>query len=351
MAAEGSGPRRQLHRGLPLLLLAALVAAGLQSPRCTGARSGAMTEARIDDQQLQPARAPAEFAARAYAHVAELVSYGPRWTGSPGWAKALDYIAATLRERAGLEPERDRWTDPRFGITFENISVTVPGDSPHRIVIACHHDTKKCEGHPLPEHNFHFVGANDSGSGVGLLLALAEAWAKRRGPATLQLVFFDGEECLDFKWDTDRALFGSKRFVARERERPFQPSASQVRAMVLLDMVGDRDLSIDEESYSDKDLRALFRAAAKACGHEAHFFRERLPIKDDHLPFLDAGIPAIDLIDFVGKEERWHTALDTLEHISADSLRIVGEAVLTALPAIEQRWFPPRERLQLPERR
>ena len=324
-----------------------LLAIALLSATCSDSTRDAMKP----QLELAPVEAPPDLGERAFAHVAKLVSFGPRHTGSPGWRGAVDYIADTLRKTTGHEPVRDRWTDEEHGVTFENVHVTIPGRSPHRILIACHHDTKKCEDHPDPAHNYHFVGANDSGSGVGLLLTLAETLAQRQGEATLQFVFFDGEECLEYDWDENKALFGSKRFVAQERALQLEPGLhGKVRALVLLDMVGARDLQIDNETNSNRDLYEIFRAAARACGHQKVFFQQSMAIRDDHMPFLEAGIPAIDLIDLVDNPQ-WHTASDTLEHISPDSLRIVGEAVLTALPAIETRYFPPPGKLDLPQGR
>lgn len=304
---------------------------------------------------LAPAAVPDDLGRRAYAHVDRLVGFGPRHTGSAGWAKALEYITNTLRDKTGREPVRDRWTDDASGVTFENIHVTLRGRSPQRIILAAHHDTKNCTGHEDPEHNFHFVGANDSGSGVGLLLALAEELALTQSDATLQFLFLDGEECLDFNWDParpeTRALFGSRHFVAAERKRELGGDLrAAIRAMVLLDMVGAEDLQIDLVTNSDPDLRDIFRSAAHACGHQAVFFRQSQSVRDDHVPFLDAGIPAIDLIDLMNNPQ-WHTEDDTMEHISHDSLLLVGEVVLTALPAIVKRYIPPPGNLVLPTKR
>ena len=103
-------------------------------------------------------------------------------------------------------------------------------------ILCCHHDTKCTTGHPQKEHNFHFVGANDGASGVALLLALAPVLKATEREATIDLVFFDGEESLDWNWnEAARALFGSKRFVAQLQAEALQPDASRVRAMVLLD--------------------------------------------------------------------------------------------------------------------
>jgi hypothetical protein len=334
-------------RGTATLLLVVLPALVLVAATCSHSTKQPMKP----PFELPVVDTPIDLGQRAYAHVEKLVGFGPRHSGSPGWRQALDYIAATLQATTGIEPVRDRWTDERHGIAFENIHVTLPGRSPHRLLLGCHHDTKKCEGHQDPAHNYHFVGANDSGSGVGLLLALAEVLAKREREATLQLVFFDGEESLEYQWNVDKALFGSRRFMAMERELEVAPGLhGKVRALVLLDMVGARDLQIDEETHSDAQLRDIFASAAHAHGYQDLFFQKRMAITDDHIPFRDAGIPAIDLIDLVDNPQ-WHTADDTLEHISAASLQIVGEVVMTALPAIEQRYFAARGTLHLPPSR
>lgn len=288
----------------------------------------------------KPDDLPEDLGERAFAHAKALVGFGPRHAGVPGWERSVDYIAAQL-EGVGLTPRRDRWTEPGEGITFENVSAVIRGSVPDRIVIGCHHDTKVTSGHEgEPEHNFPFVGANDSASGVGLLLELAHWLAAHPPRATVEVVFFDGEESLPFDWDLARALFGSRRFVAayeaaRKRDRLVPP----IRAMILLDMVGAEDLTIDDETRSDRVLQRIFAAAAEACGHAAYFFEHQLSVADDHVPFLDAGIPAIDLID-IHDNPQWHTADDTLEHLSPRSFQIVGEVVLTALPAVEERFVP-----------
>ena len=288
---------------------------------------------------LEPVALPADFGERAMDHVRTLVGFGARHAGAPGWQRSVDYIAGQL-ESIGLSAQRDRWDEPAEGLTFENVSATIPGRVAGTIVIGAHHDTKITSGHPDPAHNFEFCGANDSASGVGLLLELARHLVAARPAATIELVFFDGEESVPFRWDLDRALFGSRRFVRlalADRDRV------PIRAMVLLDMVGAEDLSIDDESRSDRRLHSIFAAAAKACGHERWFFANRMQITDDHVPFLDAGIPAIDLID-IADNPQWHTPDDTLEHLSPRSLRIVGEVVLTALPAVVERFVVDRPR-------
>jgi hypothetical protein len=318
-----------------LLLVAATCWGTCQSRR--GGDAAAVAQAV---QGLEPAEVPGDLGERAYSHVERLVGYGPRDVGSQGWKNSLEYIADQLRE-LGLDPVRHRFTDPEEDLDFENISVTFPGESQDRIVIGAHHDTKRTHGHANPRRNFHFVGANDSGSGVGLLLEIARFMVDRKNRATIQLLFLDGEESLDWSWNEGvRAMFGSRHFVGQYKEGLVKGTeTSRIKAFVLLDMVGAADLQIDEETNSTADLRDIIRAAAKACGHQSYFFQYSQPVKDDHLAFLDAGIPSVDLIDLYDNDQ-WHTEDDVLEHIAPESLQIVGEVVLTALQAIEGRYLP-----------
>lgn len=291
-----------------------------------------------DPLTLQPVKTSQRLGAQAYEHIRALCKFGPRPTSSFGWSQALGYITQQLLAM-GLSPKKDTWIDKTEQIEFTNISVRIPGDSEELIVIGCHHDTKNCSGHVDPAHNFVFVGANDSGSGVGLLLELARILKDRKNSATYELVFFDGEECLGWDWDESQALFGSKRYVRNHQQRLAENADTPwIQAFVLLDMVGAKDLHIDDDTNSDKELRQIFYAAAEATGHEKYFYKASLPVSDDHLPFIAAKIRSIDLIDLDNNDD-WHTASDTLDNISANSLQIIGEVVLTALPELERRYI------------
>lgn len=288
--------------------------------------------------ELEVVEPPADLGQTAYDHCATIVGFGERYVGSKGWDNAVLYIRRELK-KLDLNPISDRWAVEAEKLQFHNVHVTIPGTSDDRIVIGCHHDTKCTTGHPDPAHNYRFVGANDSGSGVGLLLALAEVLSQRQNPVTYQLVWFDGEESVPYKWDDERSLFGSRRFVERYRERQVTGlDASEIRAFVLLDMVGRADLHIDEVTNSDPLMRDLAYAAAKACEELEMFFTYRWDVKDDHVPFIDAGIPTVNFLDLKHNEE-WHTAEDTMDHISAQSLHRVGRIVLTMLPEVERRMF------------
>ena len=154
--------------------------------------------------------------------------------------------------------------------------------------------------------------------------------------ATIELVFLDGEESLDWDWNgAARALFGSKRFVKRHRDALLVGDEPRIEALILLDMVGRTDLHIQEELYSTVRLREILWSAAVACGHQQSFFQHAEAASDDHVPFLDVGIPAVDLIDLHGNPH-WHKPTDTIENMSPASLQIVGDVVLTMLPEVER---------------
>lgn len=284
-------------------------------------------------RKLSPVDLPANVGEQAYGHVRNVVALGERYPNSPGWKRQLQYIGENLRSM-DLEPVTDRWHDAKEGLEFQNISVTIPGKSYRRIIIGAHHDTKIFSGHVDAAHNFKFDGANDGGSGVGLLLALAEVLRTTRNPLTIEFVFFDGEESLTVEWNgAERALFGSRRYVNSKIEESGVEWTDTVCAVIILDMVGCKDLHIDDDVNSDTYLKTIFRRAAIDLGYSKYFFRQREPIEDDHTPFINVGIPAIDLIQ-KKLNPYWHTPQDTLENVCEKSLQVVAEVVLTALAEI-----------------
>lgn len=324
-------------------VLAACFGATLVRQHHPAAEAPQGPELREIDQKhvlpLAPVKAPAGTGDRALAHVAKLVGFGARNPGTPGWSLQLEYLCAELQKH-GLVAARDTWTDRKELITFTNLRVTLPGKRKDRIVLAAHHDTKCTKGHPDPEHNFDFVGANDGGSGVAVLLELAPLLAAAPREATVELLFLDGEESLDWKWNgAARALFGSKRFVKQHRDALLLDSKQEPRiaALVLLDMVGSTDLHLQQELCSTPELRTIQWSAAVALGLQAQVFRRAEAASDDHTPFLEVGIPSVDLIDLNGNPH-WHTANDTLENLSAASLQKTADLVLTMLPAIERTY-------------
>ena len=255
-------------------------------------------------------------------HVERLVAIGPRVAGTPGGVKAREYIVSELKKVSGVQVQVKPFEadTPHGRLNMANVVAVLPGRRPDVVLLAGHYDTKLFK-------QFQFVGANDGGSSAALLLELARRLAGAPRDYTYWLVWFDGEEARE-AWTERDSLYGSRRLateLARDRRLP--------RAMVLVDMIGDRDLAIRQEAHSAPWLTQIIWDAAARLGHGRHFLRDTIPVEDDHVPFLRLGVPATLLIDF--DFPPWHTAGDTLDKISADSLAVVGQALLEALPSIE----------------
>ena len=261
---------------------------------------------------------------RAFEHMRQLVAIGPRPSGSAGIQQARDYIEAQLKE-AGLTPQEQAFeAQTPFGVVrMANVIARIPGARPERILITGHFDTKLYR-------QFRFVGANDGGSSAAMLLELARVLKARKNAYTIELVFFDGEEAVLPEWGGTDHTYGSRHYVEAGKA---DGSLAKIRAMILFDMVADRNLNIRRETYSTRWLTDLIWASARKLGHADAFIADGFPVEDDHKPFLDAGVPSVDIIDL--DYSAWHTERDTLDAISARSLQIVGDTFLDALPKIE----------------
>ncbi len=299
-------PRRKGPRGLVALGVAVLL--------CLGAASILSAAAER----------PAFSGGRAFEDLKRLVSFGPRPSGSNQLAKARQWMITQLRQ-TGEDVEEDRFTasTPIGQLAMTNVTVKIPGASPNVVIVAGHYDTARIPG-------VAFVGANDGASSAALLMELARALTSHKYPFTVWLVFFDGEEATRQWSDTD-SLYGSRHLVQRLSA---SGDLGHVQAMILVDMIGDADLGVHREENSTRWLTDLvFHAAQKQLGYSKYFLNQPQAIDDDHIPFVNAGVSAVDLIDFdYGPGNRyWHTAQDTLEHCSPTSLTIVGRVVLASL--------------------
>jgi Zn-dependent M28 family amino/carboxypeptidase len=268
------------------------------------------------------AGAPPFDGAAALRHVERLVAIGPRVGGSPGGARAREYIVGELKKIAGAQVRVEKFSadTPHGRLGLANVIAVLPGRRPDVIMLAGHYDTKLFA-------QFTFVGANDGGSSTGLLIELARRLAARPREYTYWLVWFDGEEAR-VTWTARDSLYGSRHLAAELARTGRLP-----RAVIVVDMIGDRDLAIRREAHSAGWLTEIIWDTAGRLGHGRHFLREALPVEDDHAPFLRLGVPATLLIDF--DFPAWHTAGDTLDKVSADSLAVVGQVVLEALPSVE----------------
>ncbi len=261
-------------------------------------------------------------------YVKEIVAIGSRPVGSPGHAKLEQYILSKLK---GVDVEQDKFTaqTPVGKFPINNIIAKFPGRKDGIIVVAGHYDTN----YPLPKA---YVGANDGGSSTALLLALADQFrGKELDGYSVWLVWTDGEEAM-VKWSDSDSLYGTRHLAQKWQQ---DGTAKKVKAFILVDMIGDADLDILEETASTPWLRELVYQAATNLGYQSHFYQYKAGIEDDHLPFLKIGVPAVDIIDLdYGYHNVFHhTVQDTIDKLSPQSLAIAGDVVLETIRLVNAR--------------
>jgi Zn-dependent M28 family amino/carboxypeptidase len=294
---------------------------------CTGAGTASPTMSAEPSEQARTAPKTAAFDGnKAWEHLRKQVSFGPRPSGTPPIVDTRRYIVAQLKA-FGIESREQMFIGmtPLGEVSMANIIATIPGKRRERIVLASHFDTKLYR-------EFRFVGANDGASSTAALLELGRILKQRANEFTIELLFLDGEEARMPEWRGNDNTYGSRYYVEAARK---DKSLAMLKALVLLDMIGDRDLRIRRDANSTPWLVDIVWNAAAKLGHTGTFSSELTTIEDDHIPFLRAGVPAVDIIDL--ENPTWHTPMDTIEYVSAKSLQIVGDVVLAALPDIEKR--------------
>jgi glutaminyl-peptide cyclotransferase len=285
--------------------------------------------------------APSRFdGSRALEDIRHLVAIGPRVAGTSGAQAARDYIKKQLQS-AGLTVVEQPFeaSTPAGRVKMVNLRATLPaeaaGQSRPRLVIGGHYDTKLFK-------DFVFVGANDGGSSAAFLIELARALKGRANRVPIELLFLDGEEAV-IEWEGTDHTYGSRYYVEAARR---DGTLKNITAFVLVDMIGDKDLLVKRDTNSTPYLANAILDAARRLGR-SEFSAEPYPVEDDHLEFLGAGVPSVDIIDLeyytsAGKLA-WHTELDTMENVSASSLQAVGDVLIAALPALES-YVPAQRR-------
>jgi glutaminyl-peptide cyclotransferase len=272
---------------------------------------------------------------RAMDHVRKQVAIGPRSPGSAELAKTREYIINTLRD-SGLRVLTDEFpaTTPLGTKKMVNITAEVPGESRDVMIIASHYDTKLFK-------DMHFVGANDPGASVGTLLELGRVLgaSQQKPKLTYWLVFFDGEESFCEGWDdcskpnAPDNTYGSRRYVSQLQANN---ELGRVRSLILIDMMGYKNLELGRDTMSTRWLQDIIWRTGRELGNGKIFVDRPEGVGgDDHEPFLRAGVDSVDLIQLNGYPY-WHKADDTLDKVSPQSMKIVGEVVLASLPRIEQ---------------
>lgn len=275
-------------------------------------------------------------------HVRKQVEFGPRPPGSAELEQTRTYIIGELKSY-GLKVTTEEFqaTTPVGNKKMVNLTAELPGTTRDVIIISSHYDTKLFK-------EFRFVGANDAGSSTGALMEIARVMATTKADRrfTYWFVFFDGEEAFCRSWDecskpgAPDNTYGSRHYVAQLKTRN---ELDRVRAMILLDMVGYKNLEFGRDDVSSTWLVDIIWRTARELGHSSVFKDRHEGIGgDDHEPFLKEGVDAVDIIQLSSYrspsgEEYWHTPHDTLDKISPKSLKIVGDVILMSLPKIEQR--------------
>jgi Peptidase family M28 len=267
---------------------------------------------------------------KAYDQVAKLVAFGPHPPATDAMRAAQAYIHSQL-ESFGCAVEEDAFSAPTPIGTFamKNIIAKIPGTGQGIIVLLTHYDTKRLD---------NFVGAEDAGSSTGVMLEIARnLCAKPKQPNSVWIAFLDGEETqAQFNWDDNDSLYGSRELAAR---LALAGDAKRVRAVILADMVGQKNLVVPRDSESTKWLTDLIWRTAASLGYKDIFVSRETYNGDDHEPFLKRGMPAVDIIDLDGYISLgyWHTAQDTLDKISPRSLATVGHVILESVNQLQKR--------------
>jgi hypothetical protein len=262
--------------------------------------------------------------ARAHARVVHQVEAGPRIPGTPAHAEVLAWLEREL-VRLGGRVELQAFTDSTLGRPLEltNVIARFGPSTGRRVLLCAHWDSRPmCDQDPDTSwHSRPVPGANDGGSGVAVLLEVAELMHRSTPPVGVDLVFFDGED-LGAATRADEFCLGSRGYAAR---LPARGDAARPVAGFLFDMVGDRSLQIHPEVTSSQraaNLVALVLQGARETGAKGFRDETRWTLSDDHVPLLDAGLPTVDIIDF--DYPAWHTHLDLPDQVSAESLAEVS---------------------------
>jgi Zn-dependent M28 family amino/carboxypeptidase len=339
---QSAGARLRV-RTLPAVLFSACltVGCGASQNSASGASSTNAAAPPATAVSAPPAVQTADLHARfdakqAYAYTVRVAGFGERPPGSPGHRKTDDLIRSVLAKNgAVIETDEFMATTPRGPVPVRTIigkfNVT---DNPAQpiLILAGHYDTLFKRG---------FVGANDGGSSTGILLAFADAIAHQPMNMQIWLVWTDLEEAIaDFT--ADDGLYGSRHLASRLTSEGLVP---RVKSFFLLDMIGDKDLIVTRETGSTRWLQDFIEQAARELGYQDSFFRNEMAIIDDHVPFLQAGIPAVDVVDahygrmgfgFDSMGEFHHANTDTMDKVSAQSLEIVGTTILLTVEIIDR---------------
>lgn len=272
-------------------------------------------------------------AKRAFQYTREVTAFGPRYMCNENHKKLEHYILDHLK---GDQVEDDAFTADTVEGKFpvRNIIAKFPGTKDGIIVILGHYDTV------YPLRNSGFVGANDGGSSTAILLEYANQLrgggaGKKRDGYSVWLGWTDGEEAVR-QWTNTDSVYGA-RHLAEKWEK--DGTLKKIKALMVMDMIGDADLDIARNTKGAPWLLDLIYAAAERGGYQSHFYAQQGPIEDDHVPFVNRGVPSADVIDldYGYNNVFWHSPQDTMDKLSPKSLEIVGDTILETIHMLDQR--------------
>jgi len=298
-------------------------------PSSPGAATPSAQPPALDpaDAAPPPAQTGGFDGAAAYDFTGKLVAFGPRPSGSPALQRTQDYIIGQLKSfGCAVDTDDFHASTPVGSLPMKNILAKVPGATEGIILLLTHYDTKRLD---------NFVGADDGGSSTGLMLEMARrlcAGPKRK--YSVWLAFVDGEEAV-VNWDTDNDnTYGSRELAAR---MALAGDLKRIRAVILADMIGQKNLEIPRDDNSTKWLTDLVWSTAARLGYKDVFVSRDSAIEDDHQSFTNRGVSAVDIIDLDGYAAYWHTPQDTMDKLSPRSLAIVGHVILESVNTLQQR--------------
>lgn len=283
------------------------------------------------DAALPAAQTGGFDGAAAYDYTAKLVAFGPRPPASDAIRHTQDYIIGQLKGFGCPVDTDDFHADTPIGsLAMKNIIAKVPGTGQGIILLLTHYDTLRLD---------NFVGADDGGSSTGLMLEMARllcAGPKRK--YAVWIAFVDGEEAQvvvngQAQWAGTDNTYGSREMAAR---LALSGDLKHVRAVVLADMIGQKNLEIPRESNSTKWLTNLVWSTAARLGFKDIFVPSEGAVADDHQSFLNRDVPAVDIIDLNGYSDYWHTLQDTMDKLSPRSFSIVGYVILESVGELER---------------
>jgi len=259
----------------------------------------------------------------AYDHVAKMVSFGPRPSGSQALAQTQSYILSQLQS-FGCTVETDAFNaqTPAGIIPMQNILVKIQGERPGILLLGTHYDTLKKE---------NFVGADDGGSSTGLMLEMARLLCAKRSRYAVWIAFFDGEEAVQ-QWSETDSRYGSREMAAK---LALSGDLKNVRAFLLADIIGGKNARIPKETSSTQALSDLVYSTAQRLGYGTLFVNESAGAEDDHNAFLNRKVPSVDVIAYFINNGYWHTTQDNMEQISAKTLGQVGHVFLETVKALQ----------------